>query len=222
MTGAFSEIRYLAACYRKTDFKTRLHVYGRWILCPFPRLLEHIPQEGFHLDVGCGHGLLLTLMRRRNPAQALKGIDVSPQKIEQAKRIVSSNICFETYDIRDIEPASFDSISVVDVLYLLSASQKLDFLKACYSALRQGGKLIIKEVSKVSGWKSLFAFLQEFASVKILHITQGEEIHFLPIQGMASLIAEAGFGSPDVRYIGRGYPYSHTLFVSCKAVGANP
>ena len=217
MIERFSEVRYLSACYQKTDLKTRLHIYGRWALCPFHRLLEHLPQEGNHLDVGCGHGLLLALMRRRSSTQILKGIDVSTQKIEQAKRAAPLDISLEASDIRDLKPASFDSVSVIDVLYLLSTPQKLDFLKRCYSVLREGGKLVIKEVTKGAGWKSLFTFLQEFVSVRVIHITQGEEILLCSIQETIALIREAGFLTPDVKRVHRGYPYSHTLFVSRKA-----
>ena len=217
MIERFSEVRYLSTCYQKTDLKTRLHVYGRWMLCPFHHLLEHIPQEGYHLDVGCGHGLLLALMRRRSSTQILKGIDISTQKIGQAKRAVPLNIFFETSDVRDLKPASFDTVSVIDVLYLLSTPQKLDFLKSCYSVLREGGKLVVKEVTKGSGWKSLFTFFQEFVSVRVLHITQGEEILLCSTQETTALIIEAGFLPPDVKRIDRGYPYSHTLFVSRKS-----
>lgn len=216
MTRSFSEISYLYTCYRKADRGTRLHVFGRWVLCPFSRILERVSDEGVHLDVGCGHGLLLALLRRRNPDRILKGIDISSQKIEQARRAVLPGIDFEAGDIRDVGPDSLDSISVIDVLYLLSIPQKLLFLKACHAALRQGGRLTIKEVPKISGWKSLFTFLQEFVSVKILRITQGEEIRFLSARELVSLIMEAGFLSPEVMDIGKGYPYAHTLFVSCK------
>lgn len=218
MSKRFSEVRYLAVCYRKASLQTRTHVYGRWVLCPFDRILENLPQDGDHLDIGCGHGVLLALMRRRSSSQRLKGIDVSCQKIEQARRVRSPDISFEVGDVRALGPASFDSISVVDVLYLLSLSQRLDFLRACYFALRPGGVLVVKEVSKVSGWKSSLTFLQEFISVKIFRITMGEEILFLSTQRTVSLIMEAGFSTPEVKHIDSGYPYPHTLFRSQKAV----
>lgn len=217
MSRCFSEARYLASCYRKASLRARAHVYGRWVLCPFDRVLENLPVDGDHLDVGCGHGVLLTLMRRRSSSQRLKGIDVSFEKIEQARRATSPDISFEVGDIRELGPASFDSISVVDVLYLLSVPQRLDFLRACHFALRPGGILVVKEVSGVSSWKSWLTFLQEFLAVKVFRITMGEEILLLPTQHTVSLIVEAGFSTPEVKQIDRGYPYSHTLFRSQKA-----
>jgi 2-polyprenyl-6-hydroxyphenyl methylase/3-demethylubiquinone-9 3-methyltransferase len=217
VTRSLSEIFYLYKVYQKTDLGTILHVFGRWVLCPFSRVLEHIPDEGVHLDVGCGHGLLLALLRRRDPGRILRGMDISSRKIEQARRAILPGIDFEAGDIRDMAPDSVDSISVVDVLYLLPTPQKLLFLRACHDALRRDGKLMIKEVSKTSGWKSWITFLQELVSVKVLRITQGEEIRFLSTKGMALLVVEAGFPPPEVREIGKWYPYAHTLFFACKS-----
>jgi cyclopropane-fatty-acyl-phospholipid synthase len=217
MSERFSEVRYLADCYRRASLRARAHVYGRWVLCPFDRVLENLPRDGDHLDVGCGHGVLLTLMRRRSSSQRLKGIDISFEKIEQARRVTSPDISFEVGDVRALGPASFDSISVVDVLYLLSVPQRLDFLRACHFALRPGGTLVVKEVSRVSSWKSWLTFLQEFLAVKVFRVTMGEEVLLLPTQHTVSLIVEAGFSTPEVKQIDRGYPYPHTLFRSQKA-----
>jgi len=84
--------------------------------------------------------------------------------------------------------------------------------------LRPAGVLVVKEVSRVSSWKSSLAFLQEFISVKIFRITMGEEVLFLPAQRTASLMTEAGFSTPEIKQIDSGYPYPHTLFLSQKAV----
>ena len=160
--GFAEESRYLFACYRRTDLKTRLHVYTRWLLCPFRRIIASLPQDGCHLDVGCGHGLLLALMRRRDSEQILDGIDVSRQKIGQAQRVEAHDISLKVGDVQSLEPDSYSSISVVDVLYLLSTENKLNFLKACHSALRPGGFLVVKEVSRVNWWKTWLIFIQEF------------------------------------------------------------
>jgi 2-polyprenyl-3-methyl-5-hydroxy-6-metoxy-1,4-benzoquinol methylase len=155
-------------------------------------------------------------MRRRNPNQVLKGIDVSHQKIEQARRVTSSNISFEVRDIRELKPESFDSISVVDVLVLLSSSQKLDFLRACYSVLFPGGILVVKETSDVPRWKAAITLLQEILAVNVFKITKGQTIAIRSAKEIARDIVQAGFTPPMIRRIDRGYLYPHTLFISRK------
>ena len=170
MIRDLSEVRHLASSYRRTSLPARLHVYGRWFLCPFHRILEHLPHDTFHLDVGCGHGILLTLMRRAHPHQVLKGIDTSNQKIEQARYVTSPNMSFEVSAIQDVERASCDSLSVVDVLYLLPPSQLSDFLRACYVALRPNGMLVLKETSQTQQRVALYAVGEHSATPE----TQGQ------------------------------------------------
>lgn len=214
MIRGLSEVRHLASCYRGTSLRTRLHVYGRWFLCPFNRILEHLPDDTCHLDVGCGHGILLTLMRRAHPQQVLRGIDPSHQKIEQARDVTSPNLSFEVSAIEDVERASCDSLSVVDVLYLLSPSQLSDFLRACHVALRPNGVLVVKETSRTPYWKFFLTLVQELFAVKIFGITKGRHVVIRPAEAIAAALVEAGFTPPTVQRIDRGYSHPHTLFVS--------
>ena len=219
MIRRLSTVRHLASCYRDTRLPTRLHVYGRWLLCPFNRILEHLPRDTAHLDVGCGHGILLTLMRRAHPHQVLKGIDTSHQKIEQVRYVTSPNMSFEVSAIEDVERASCDSLSVVDVLYLLSPSQLSGFLRACYVALRPNGMLVVKETSQTPYWKFILTFFQEIFAIKIFRITKGRHVVIRPAKAIAAALVEAGFTPPMVQRIDRGYPYPHTLFISTRRAG---
>ena len=105
---------------------------------------------------------------------------------------------------------------MIDVIYLLPLSQKLIFLKACYSSLKPGGVLLVKEISQTHSWKSRLTVFQEFLAVKVLGITEGEEISLVSEANLVSLIVEAGFEEPDVKQIDRGYPHLHTLFLTKK------
>ena len=153
-------------------------------------------------------------MRRAHPQQVLRGIDTSHQKIEQARDVTSPNVAFEVSSIEDVERASCDSLSVVDVLYLLSPSQLSGFLRACYVALRPNGMLVVKETSRTPYWKLCITLFQELFAVKIFRITKGRHVVIRPTEAIAAALVEAGFTPPTVQRIDRGYPYPHTLFIS--------
>lgn len=80
---------------RITDPYSSLESFGydRWIapgvasltrrlLDPF---LEALPPEGRLLDVGCGGGHLLRIMRERRPDASLVGLDLSPDQVRRAR-----------------------------------------------------------------------------------------------------------------------------------------
>lgn len=188
----------------------RIHSGIRRLLCPFGRILHEIPETGRHLDVGCGHGILLGLMRQRSPQQELQGIDLSEAKIGAARRM-GSLVRFNVIDIADVEQTAFDSLSVVDVLYLLSPEAKAQFLGHCYSALRPGGLVVLKEVVRGTGFKYTLTVLQEFLAVKVLRITLGDEIQLASESEIAATLDEVGFVDVEAKRIDMGYPYEHFL-----------
>lgn len=184
--------------------------------CPLGQIVQEIPDDVVHLDVGCGHGVLLALMHRRCPKQTLMGIDISSDKIGQAKLSENKTTAFRVESIDLVHPNSVDSISIVDVLYLVPVEKRHQFLEACASALRPHGRLLIKETGTKPFWKYAFLLTQEFFAVKVLRITQGSVIKIVPERGMMDLIALTGFETPFVKRLDRGYPYPHVCFITRK------
>lgn len=215
----FSDLRYLLVSYRKASLGTRLHVCGRRISCPLDQIIQEIPAEGVHLDVGCGHGALLALMHRRCPKQTLIGIDISTAKIRQANLSGVKNITFRAELIEQFPPNSVDSISIVDVLYLIPLERRKGFLRACAAALRLHGHFLIKETGTRPLWKYAILLLQEFLAVKALRMTQGSVIQIVSEQDMVSLVTQAGFAAPAIKHLDRGYPYPHVYFITRKLNG---
>jgi ubiquinone/menaquinone biosynthesis C-methylase UbiE len=107
----------LAATYDKRwrDFNRAVY---RWILLRFPEL----PEGAAVLDTGCGTGEMLRLIDEENPGLLLKGIDISPDMIAVARRVLPQ-AAFAVGNI-EAEPAeprhAFDIVLSLNLLHHLN------------------------------------------------------------------------------------------------------
>ena len=93
------------------------------------------------LDVGCGEGVLLELLREANiPAVGVE-IDVERVAIAQAKGLHVEHALAQDYLVD--KPDAFDGIFLGHLIEHLSGKEALDLLYHCCQALRPGGTLII-------------------------------------------------------------------------------
>ncbi|MEW6155484.1 MAG: class I SAM-dependent methyltransferase [Actinomycetota bacterium] len=75
------------ALYRGAPLGARVHVRGRWLTCPFPRIERAVPAYGRVLEVGCGYGLFSTYLALREPGREVVGVDIDQAKIEVATAV---------------------------------------------------------------------------------------------------------------------------------------
>lgn len=150
------DLLYLARVYRRTPLPHRLHVLIRRVTCPFDRLAGLVPDEGMHADIGCGHGVLLALRHRNNPSGTNTGFDIDPRKIAQALKAELPGTEFRCGSLEEIPQETIDSLSMVDVLYLLPDQGKETLLRACARVLKPGGRLVIKALVTTPRWKYRF------------------------------------------------------------------
>lgn len=93
------------------------------------KLIDAQPGQSI-LDYGCGNGRLLKLLPHGN----LTGYDPVAQNLN-GFRAVSSTL--------QLAPASFDTISLCEVLEHVSANERETILADCYRLLKPDGKLIV-------------------------------------------------------------------------------
>lgn len=110
---------------------------------PITELLKLIPNQGRLLDLGCGLGLISYIVSKKYPNLKITGIDPSKNRVKIAKKTYP-NIKFEVGKIKNIKE-NFDTILLIDVIYLLSKKELIKTLKLCYE---KGGVLIIKTMNK--------------------------------------------------------------------------
>ena len=204
--------------YRGAPAMVRAHVAVRWATCPFPAVAAQLPAAGRILDVGCGHGLLSLFLALSSSDRSITGIDVDEAKLGAARAAATRgglDVSFEAVAGRALPEGPWAGIAIVDVLYLLSAADQRALLRSCADGLAPGGVLVVKEMALVPRWKARWNSLQETAAVKILGITEGDELTFLPPADMAAAMVEGGLTVRD-RPIHRGYPHPHHLLVGGK------
>lgn len=206
------------ALYADSSRLTRAHVLVRWATCPFPAVAAELPAKGRILEVGCGHGLLSLLLAVGSKDRSVHGIDVDEDKLDAARGAALRGRLAATFDVASggsLPTGPWDGIAIVDVLYLLDAATQAEVLRSCADRLAPGGTLVVKEMAPTPRWKARWNEAQETAAVKVLHITSGHELVFLPPAEMAATMAGAGLDVRE-RPLHRGYPHPHHLLVGRK------
>lgn len=210
--------RRVLALYREAPFPDRAHVAVRWATCPFPAVAAQLPTAGRILEVGCGHGLLSLYLALTSPERTVVGIDVDEDKLAAARTAAAGAglaASFEVVKGAELPEGPWAGIAIVDVLYLLSAEDQRSLLRTCAELVSPGGALVVKEMALEPRWKATWNRVQETASVKLLGITEGEELTFLAPADMAAAMVAGGVTVRD-RPIHRGYPHPHHLLVGRK------
>lgn len=210
--------RRVRSLYRGASLPVRAHVAVRWATCPFPAVAAQLPTSGRLLEVGCGHGLLALYLALGSPDREVVGIDVDEDKLGSARAAAAGaglRATFEAVVGAGLPDGPWAGIAIVDVLYLLAADEQRALLRSCAQALSPGGVLAVKEMALVPRWKARWNSVQETAAVKVLGITEGEELTFLAPADMAAAMAAGGLTVRD-RPVHRGYPHPHHLLVGHK------
>jgi 2-polyprenyl-3-methyl-5-hydroxy-6-metoxy-1,4-benzoquinol methylase len=203
------------ALYAGAPLQVRAHVRVRWATCPFPAVAAELPASGSILEVGCGHGLLSLFLALGSAGRRVTGIDVDLDKLDAARAAAARGglaVTFDEAEGGDLPDGPWDGIAIVDVLYLLAAADQGLLLRACAERLASGGVLAVKEMAPEPRWKARWNVVQETAAVKLLRITAGEQMTFLPPAEMASVMADAGLQVTQ-RALDRGYVHPHLLLV---------
>lgn len=204
--------------YRGAPLQVRAHVQVRWASCPFRAVAAELPESGSILEVGCGHGLLSVHLALTSAGRKVTGIDVDREKLDAATAAADRAglaATFEAVEGAALPDGPWDGIAIVDVLYLLSAHDQRALLRSCADRLAPGGVLAVKEMAPVPRWKAWWNVVQETAAVRLLGITEGEELTFLPPLELASAMTGGGLEVRE-RPLHRGYPHPHHLLVGHK------
>ena len=213
--AADSPGRRLLSLYAGASASARAHVRVRWATCPFPAVAAQLPAGGRVLEVGCGHGLLSLYLALTSPAREVHGIDVDEDKLAAARGAAARgglSCTFERVEGGGLPHGPWDAVAIVDVLYLLAADDQKVLLAACAAALAPGGALVVKEMAPVPRWKAVWNAAQETAAVRVLGITEGRELTFLPPAELGAAMAAGGLAL-EARPLHRGYPHPHYLLV---------
>lgn len=152
----------------------RYHLKKRLGWCPYETIAALIPDNGVHLDIGCGYGHFLVYLAQTKAKLALLGYDPDQKKLAVAKTsapVQAVQIKFLQTLADDVVPRHLTSISLIDVLYLMPPGSQRQLLEWISRRLPTEGLLIIKSVDVEKGFRSQLAAWQEFIMVKLLKQT---------------------------------------------------
>ena len=159
------------ALYRRT-FARRLRVLGR-----------ELPRVGRALDVGCATGAFLELLCERG--YEVRGVEPSPQVgREAAARLGNERVFVGTLEEAGLEEASFDLITLWDVLEHLP--RPLRTLKLARRLLAPGGRLVVETQDVASLAARLFGRRWQ-------HYKHAEHLYHFDADTLGLALDEAGF-----------------------------
>jgi ubiquinone/menaquinone biosynthesis C-methylase UbiE len=173
------------------------------------RLLEQAALQPGHrvLDIGCGTGTLVTLIKRLHPDVDVVGLDPDPKALARARRkaeraglSIQFNQGFS--DELPYAEASFDRVFSSFMLHHLEAIEKENTLREVRRVLKPGGSLHLLDfaTSESTGAGILTRWLH--SSVRLKDNAE---------QNIANLISHTGFELPAG--VGRGSMlFMHTAY----------
>ena len=204
----------VTGAYRAAPLATRFHVLGRFLSCPFLRVLPHLP-PGRLLDLGAGHGLFARLALAAGASAALT-IEPDLRKVcatPRDPRVIA------VAGFADAVAGSFDAVSICDVLYRIPLERWDALLAAAHARLRPGGLLLLKEIDSTNRRKAAWNRLQE-RGADLLGLTLGASFSYEPPAATIARLARLGFADCRALQIGRGYPHAHILYLAQRPAAA--
>jgi len=155
---------------------------------------EAAPGGGSALDIGCGDGELLMLLR--NKYREIWGVDIAESRIDRTRSTLGNDPSFhlsagDANEQLGFEDDSFDTITVIAVLE--HVFDPFQFVRECHRLLRSGGTLII-EVPNVARLPNRIGLL-----LGRLPMTSdgpgwdGGHLHYFTRPSLKNLLGSGGF-----------------------------
>jgi SAM-dependent methyltransferase len=189
-----------------------------------------LPDRGSLLDLGCGRGILLSLLRTAKeqyqagswpqgwPAPplnlGLRGIEVNKRRVRIARRVLGESARVDQGDLRDIDLTRSSVIVMLDVLFYLDEKSQDRLLDKAAGALEPGGLLLLRETDAGAG----FAFRVTKFAERIAGALRGEflqQLHYRSAAQWAEALERLGF-SVSAEPMSEGTPFSNVLFITRK------
>lgn len=154
------------------------------------RLLESLTSGRRLLDIGAGRGWLVATARQAKWDAV--GIDSS----EASARLSGGNVT--TRPLEDIEPNSFDVVTLMDVIEHVSDRKRI--LHAAARVLVDGGIAMVRVPNAAELVTRVKCYVDSHAGTALLASLFGEHKVYYTLSGLRELVSDCGFRIVDVRY----------------------
>ncbi len=188
-------------------------------LAELPDLAADLTVGGRVLDVACGGGRWLVAVARRFPETTLVGVEIEPDSVARAMRLVMDTGLSDRIRIeaREIPTMPFDA--EFDLVYFQDALHEMEdpgaSLRAAWRAVQPDGRLIVLDwclPSALDDYRSLQGEL--LWGIQIDELYQGTRMYTR--EGFEQIFRDAGLPAPTVLNL----PSGASLFLARRS-GAN-
>jgi len=198
----------------------------------FIYLLRHglLPARGSLLDLGCGQGVLLSLLKAAKaqyqaglwpqgwPAPPLnldlRGIELREERVKAAHCALGGGAQVDLRDLRDFDFRPCSVIVMLDVLHYLGEEEQQRLLEKAAGALEPGGLLLLREADAGAG----FTFQATKWTERIAGALRGQfgqQLHYRSAVQWIAELAARGF-AVGAEAMSEGTPFANVLLVARK------
>ena len=151
--------------YYDEVFRRKKGVQSKWHRLKFARIRQRMRHPTRHLDIGCGPGTFIGTLPDESDSV---GVDISKVQLRYAQQeYAAPNRRFVV-----IEPgtlpfaeASFDCVTLVELIEHLTPEDTLATLEAALRVLRPGGQLLVSTPNYRSLWPAIEGLLNRLGKV---------------------------------------------------------
>jgi SAM-dependent methyltransferase len=187
-----------------------------------------LPSAGRLLDLGCGQGVLMTLLRSAAARHAdgawpadwpapprnvdLQGVELAFRRVRTAQAALGDGATVVHGDIREVPLPRSTAIVILDVLLYLGRDDQVRVLARCAEALEPGGVLVLREADAGAGLRFSITRWAEW----IACWSRGQwrqPLRYRPASEWAALLEGLGF-TVAMTSMSSGTPFGNVLFVA--------
>lgn len=198
----------------------RFLAVGRLYICPFATLVSHVPEGARLLDIGCGSGVFLTLLRAGRRIRQGSGVDASQAAVETARRAAETmdggpDVTFHYRPVEDGLPdGPFDAVSMIDVLHHVDPAHQREAVLAATARVGAGGVFIFKDIKPRPLWRAWANRMHDLVLAR-------QWIHYVDGRDVESWVEQAGFDLTHKQDIDMLW-YGHQLLVFARPGPRDP